>query len=686
MVTLFCAVVGVAGSAFPVDIDANKSVGHLKKEIAKDQKYDFAASKLQLFLAKKGGAWLTQLDALEGVSDTSGYKHLQFTDAELRDVGLDSGDLGEVSRAERAAGMGHVHVLVKLPEHVADAASAVPHPRTTALNEPKTYAEECLSLTEWDVGVVHKIPLIWEFMSSLGGCTNSGKIFWRMEDKQVVSLMVDGWFRESTRDRINVHANKKSILMGSPGIGKSTLLCVMAFHLVFKHKKNVLVYRRLTKFEQENCLFYLGYEDGKVVQFAVQRCKAPNAISIYEHLIRQQGISNVWLLLDGFRYEDIPEGVRTFKMLATSQQVDLKSQELDDAYCCLFSCWRKQDLFKLGEQVYQFKVEEMEERFYYSGGSVREFGRATAEEIRIAIYNAVTQVEDVGLLLSTRANVHSGRNHVDRLRHTFVKDITHANGFLSREHWEQVIDSEYAVLALSVRLRSDALFRIYSWAKSAGYGSLAGNVFEIYLHRLAADNTLKLYMSEYDPPERRKPNEPRHFEVKQVGLRNGGAICCGTASDYENHLVDWRDDEKLTYWFPACHDFPNIDSIVKLESASGKKSNVAYLQITVAADHEIDGKQLQKMSAIFFPDTVKEAGDTDPPIYIAVCPDSKSCEAFVLKPRPEVLAARKTCRVFVGYYAEAAFATAADGPMNNVYVKELPPPPPYNFRKRLRTE
>ncbi|KAG2761761.1 hypothetical protein Pcac1_g26374 [Phytophthora cactorum] len=333
-------------------------------------------------------------------------------------------------------------IVVVPTQHLAPrtVASVAKLPSTTVLNEPGKYEEECISLTEWGVDAVHEIPLIWSFMSSLGGCTNSGKIFWRMEDKHVVSLMVDGWFRESTRDRINVHANKKSILMGSPGIGKSTLLCVMAFHLVFKHKKNVLVYRRLTKFEQENCLFYLGYEDGKVVQFEVQRCKAPNAISIYEHLIRQQGISNVWLLLDGFRYQDIPEGVRTFKMLATSQQVDLKSQELDDAYCCLFSCWRKQDLFKLGEQVYQFKVEEMEERFYYSGGSVREFGRATAEEIRIAIYTAVTQAEDVGLLLSNRENVQSGRNLVDRLRHTFVNDITHANGFLSREHWEQVID------------------------------------------------------------------------------------------------------------------------------------------------------------------------------------------------------------------------------------------------------
>ncbi|KAG2878706.1 hypothetical protein PC117_g26897 [Phytophthora cactorum] len=287
-----------------------------------------------------------------------------------------------------------------VPRTLTSVAELIAIPRTTALNEPKTYAEECLSLTEWDVGVVHKIPLIWEFMSSLGGCTTSGEMFWRMEDKQVVSLMVDGWFRESTRDRINVHANKKSILMGSPGIGKSTLLCVMAFHLVFKHKKNVLVYRRLTKFEQENCLFYLGYEDGKVVQFAVQRCKAPNAISIYEHLIRQQGISNVWLLLDGFRYQDIPEGVRTFKMLATSQQVDLKSQERIDAYCCLLPCWSKKDLWLMGGLIYKCATEDMEERFYYSGGSVREFTLATSEDIRSAIDDAISGVDDVSNLLS----------------------------------------------------------------------------------------------------------------------------------------------------------------------------------------------------------------------------------------------------------------------------------------------
>ncbi|KAG2878088.1 hypothetical protein PC115_g23174 [Phytophthora cactorum] len=188
-----------------------------------------------------------------------------------------------------------------VPRTLTSVAELIAIPRTTALNEPETYAEECLSLTEWDVGVVHKIPLIWEFMSSLGGCTTSGEIFWRIEDKQVVSVLVDGWFRASSPSSINVRANKKSIVMGSPGIGKSTLLCLMAFYLIFKHKKNVLVYRRLTKLMEENCLLYLGYEGDKVVYFSVLSCEVSEAKRIYRALRGQHDSrrhSNVQLVGD----------------------------------------------------------------------------------------------------------------------------------------------------------------------------------------------------------------------------------------------------------------------------------------------------------------------------------------------------------------------------------------------------
>ncbi|KAG3108691.1 hypothetical protein PI126_g24896, partial [Phytophthora idaei] len=65
MVTLYCAVVGVAGSTFPVDIDETLSVGHLKDAIKEKNSNTVTcdAKDLQLFLAKTAdGAWLQNDD------------------------------------------------------------------------------------------------------------------------------------------------------------------------------------------------------------------------------------------------------------------------------------------------------------------------------------------------------------------------------------------------------------------------------------------------------------------------------------------------------------------------------------------------------------------------------------------------------------------------------------------------
>ncbi|GMF30074.1 unnamed protein product [Phytophthora lilii] len=62
MVKLFCAIVGVAGSAFSVRVDESDSVDDLKKAIKVEKPNDFKdvnADKLQPFLAKKkDGGWL----------------------------------------------------------------------------------------------------------------------------------------------------------------------------------------------------------------------------------------------------------------------------------------------------------------------------------------------------------------------------------------------------------------------------------------------------------------------------------------------------------------------------------------------------------------------------------------------------------------------------------------------------
>ncbi|OWY93846.1 Crinkler (CRN) [Phytophthora megakarya] len=81
-----------------------------------------------------------------------------------------------------------------------------------------------------------------------------------------------------------------------------------------------------------------------------------------------------------------------FHFLTVSQEVDLKSGELDHVYCCELSCWKKQDLFKLGTDAYNFQAGNMEE-WFYSGGNVREFTRPTVEDIRIAVRKTIDDAD-----------------------------------------------------------------------------------------------------------------------------------------------------------------------------------------------------------------------------------------------------------------------------------------------------
>ena len=74
MVTLFCAIVGVEGNAYSIDIDASKSVDHLKDAIALKEKCQFAAKKLQLFLARNSDdTWLDTSAAKALTLDRNGY-------------------------------------------------------------------------------------------------------------------------------------------------------------------------------------------------------------------------------------------------------------------------------------------------------------------------------------------------------------------------------------------------------------------------------------------------------------------------------------------------------------------------------------------------------------------------------------------------------------------------------------
>eukprot|EP00644_Phytophthora_capsici_P016990 jgi/Phyca11/576078/estExt2_Genewise1.C_PHYCAscaffold_830005 len=119
MVTIYCFAVDVEGSSFDVEIDDVAKVSKLKEAIATNQKFDFAASKLQLYLAKKGkgkGVWLTEKDVQEGVSDTNDLKLLGAAGAPLNLVGLSEKDVKFEPTLEDVESMNTpVHVLVVIP-------------------------------------------------------------------------------------------------------------------------------------------------------------------------------------------------------------------------------------------------------------------------------------------------------------------------------------------------------------------------------------------------------------------------------------------------------------------------------------------------------------------------------------------------------------------------------------------
>ncbi|KAG2958519.1 hypothetical protein PC119_g26985 [Phytophthora cactorum] len=115
MVKLFCAIVGVAGSAFEVDIDDAESVSALKDAIKAKKPNDFKdvdADKLQLFLAKKHGAWLDGAGAAAVTLDEDGP---------LRGFGDPMDPTLWVKNAKYFGenfqpGEGQIHVLVVVPE------------------------------------------------------------------------------------------------------------------------------------------------------------------------------------------------------------------------------------------------------------------------------------------------------------------------------------------------------------------------------------------------------------------------------------------------------------------------------------------------------------------------------------------------------------------------------------------
>ncbi|GMF17591.1 unnamed protein product [Phytophthora lilii] len=220
---LYCAIVGEAGRAFSVLVDESDSVDDLKDAIKTRMMFKFPADELQLFLAKPTEAvWLTQLDVLQGVRDTNGYKHLQFVDAKFRVVGLASRQLGVVGEEEVAIGKGHVHVLVVVPGQ-----GGTPPPTTmwTLSHEqcPVLYFQNAVSH-------IHHIPEAYARGSGLVVGSDGLRLYLHPEVKRE--------WKDLHNHIVLTYAIQW--IVGPPGVGKSSAAFAFACSLSRKHDWDIV--------------------------------------------------------------------------------------------------------------------------------------------------------------------------------------------------------------------------------------------------------------------------------------------------------------------------------------------------------------------------------------------------------------------------------------------------------------
>jgi len=136
------------------------------------------------------------------------------------------------------------------------------------------------------------------------------------------------------------------------------------FYATVIYSKPILLFRRLGDANQQNCLLFIEHTNGIRGYFAIHECTEQKASDIKASLRKSRDA--LWFMLDGFVYENIPDDLMAFKMLSTSQQVDLQSQYSTHVTKILLPCWISQDLFELGEKL---GLNDIEDRYYFSGGS-----------------------------------------------------------------------------------------------------------------------------------------------------------------------------------------------------------------------------------------------------------------------------------------------------------------------------
>ena len=310
------------------------------------------------------------------------------------------------------------------------------------------------------------------------------------------------WFyvRKETQDifklvNANMQKNLKTVFVGTPGVGKSMLVVLLAFYMALRQKKRVVLFRK-----QKTTAFTMLYLDPMNNDY--RRTDAADIADL------DYVDPDVELYLDGFVYNAIDthhKQLIRYRLLATSAQYKTEDNDSGVLRLCLVPFWSKSDLKKIGAHLQSTKkhgVDEwtednINERYYYSGGNLRGFLLTSdaTNSIDQALALVLPQGADIlksqqGLALTTQ---------IDRLRMTTVVDGSSLDKYWLRRCWIGVITSEYALRKIGSIVQLSFYEELWSKARTLGDDGLMGIAFENCVHWMATNRKkIELKVREYD--------------------------------------------------------------------------------------------------------------------------------------------------------------------------------------------
>ncbi|OWZ05058.1 Crinkler (CRN) [Phytophthora megakarya] len=438
------------------------------------------------------------------------------------------------------------------------------------------------------------------------------------------------------------------VIIGSPGVGKSCFLMLIAFYLACIKKKKVLVLRRLKEKNAQNALVFL---DG-VGSYA----RLKNLSSHELHTIRQQVDTAIRqkdgdaiVLVDGFRQDDLhlSSWIEPFHCLATSCQFDAKHD--DRAEIVVLPAWSETNLLQYAKSTNWVidtglrKIKNLidttwrklvNEQYFYSGGSLREFCKER-EVLKLRVAKDCRYVNNAQAF-DFVYNYGGGqsKDQVDRLRRHYISDCTEEKHYYDSTYWKLYVDSGYVLSELGRIIDVDKQLEIYKYAKAVGAG-FHGVAYEQLLHtavRGAIANGTPIVL---------ELKEGSKYEKIEIQVSN--VICMG-----DNEALCYPCLSQLghdTYWYPNYPFFPFIDAVTScyaFPKGGNPKKIVAYIQVTIRSEKKFKDDRLRKLNEQMDQNELLKDMER---VFVVVGPDSGVCERFTLRdaPDPETFLTMVSC-------------------------------------------